>query len=171
MNEDTLIRVSTPVGVTRETSRGEGVGQGTVDGAVLSAINLDQGVNDQFADSEREVWYGDVRLQPMLFQDDVERMATGQHEAQVGNNLMETMAELKLLTFHPDKSVYMVVGSEKNKSELLRKLEHKPLTLNNQLMKTATEYMYLGTSISESGVSESAHLSVLKKAGKVKHLI
>ena len=140
-----------------------------MDGAVLSALILDQGVDDKLADSVHEVWYGDVHLQPMLFQDDVERMATGQHEAQVWNNLMETMADLKLLTFHPDKYVYMVVRSEKSK--LLRKLDEKPLTPNGQLLKKAVDYMYLGTSISDSGVSESAHLSILKKAGKVKHLI
>ena len=35
LNEDTVIRVSTPVGVTEETSRGEGIGQGTNDARVL----------------------------------------------------------------------------------------------------------------------------------------
>ena len=40
MNQDTLIKVSTPLGATRETSRGEGIGQGTVDGqfSVLLAL-------------------------------------------------------------------------------------------------------------------------------------
>ena len=63
LNEDTLIRVSTPVGVTGETSRGEGLGQGTVDSAVLSAMSVDKGVNEMFEDSVYEVWLGKVRLQ------------------------------------------------------------------------------------------------------------
>ena len=44
--EDTVIKVSTPVGITEETSRGEGICQRTNEGAVLSATSLDMGVND-----------------------------------------------------------------------------------------------------------------------------
>ena len=58
-NEETHIRVITPVGVTRESSRGEGLGQGSVDVAMLSARSVDGGVDSMFSDSEHEVWYGE----------------------------------------------------------------------------------------------------------------
>ena len=51
LNEESIIQVSTPVGVTGETTRADGVGQGTVDGAVLNAVSVDQGIDEQFCDS------------------------------------------------------------------------------------------------------------------------
>ena len=75
MNRDTVVKVKTPVGDTDEAETGEGLGQGTIVGAILSAANLGQGVEKYFHDSENEVFYGQVRLQPMLFQDDVARLS------------------------------------------------------------------------------------------------
>ena len=48
MNKNTKIRVQTPVGLTEECDTGEGVGEGTLEGALVSAVNLDSGVNDFF---------------------------------------------------------------------------------------------------------------------------
>ena len=68
MNKETTIKVKTPVGTSEEASVGAGLGQGTMESAVLSAVSLDKGVNDAFEDSENEMHYGEVRLQPLLFQ-------------------------------------------------------------------------------------------------------
>ena len=68
MNMSTKISVQTPVGLSGERDIGESVGQGTVDGAVISAVNLDNGVTDFFRDSEDEVNYGGISLRPLLFQ-------------------------------------------------------------------------------------------------------
>ena len=98
------------------------MGQGTVDGAPLSAVSVDKGVDDMFCDSDYEVWYGEVKFRPMLFQDDVMRMAEGRDEAQVGNVFMETVAETKLLSFKQLKSVCMVVSNNSNKKKLLKEI-------------------------------------------------
>ena len=52
MNKNTRISIQTPVGLTEERDTGEGVGQGTLEGAIISAVNLDNGVQDFFHDSE-----------------------------------------------------------------------------------------------------------------------
>ena len=39
MNKNTRISVQTPVGATKERDTGEGLGQGTVEGAIASAVN------------------------------------------------------------------------------------------------------------------------------------
>ena len=75
MNQNTRICVQTPVGMTEEQDTGEGVGQGTLEGALVSGVNIDKGVNEYFKDSEYEVSYGPVPLQPILYQDDVARMS------------------------------------------------------------------------------------------------
>ena len=74
MNRNTRITVRTPVGDTEPCEIGEGWGQGTIEGAICSAANLDKGVSDFFASSEYEVSYGDDALFPVLFQDDVSKL-------------------------------------------------------------------------------------------------
>ena len=48
MNEETCIEVQTPVGMTEKVTIGETVGQGTIEGAVISAVNLHSGIRDFF---------------------------------------------------------------------------------------------------------------------------
>ena len=61
MNKNTCIRVQTPVGMSDSRDTGEGLGQGTVEGAIASSINLDNGVRDFFSDSEDEVYYSGLK--------------------------------------------------------------------------------------------------------------
>ena len=104
MNKNTRISVDTPVGLSDEADRGEGVGQGTLEGALVSAANLDSGVRDCFRDSEYEVSYGGLGLGPIMYQDDVSRLADSVDAAQAGNERMITLAETKLLDYNIDKS-------------------------------------------------------------------
>ena len=171
LNEKTTISVSTPVGLSGEATVSEIVGQGTVDGAVLSAVSIGEGVHEYFQDSPYETWYYDVRLQPAVFVDDIARSAGGRMEAQAGNNLMEIVTENKLLSFNHDKSGFMVVGSKEVNAELEKELQELPLLLCGKIMKRVSEYTYLGTCISSQGVSDSVLLSVRKKAGRVKQMI
>ena len=50
-------------------------------------------MKDFFSDSEYEVSYGELQLQPVLYQDDVARLSLDIESTQMGNNKMETMAE------------------------------------------------------------------------------
>ena len=59
------------MGKSDECDTGETVGQGTLEGAVISAVSLDKGVEEYFGDSEDEIRYAGLRLQPLLFQDDI----------------------------------------------------------------------------------------------------
>ena len=112
MNKDTCVKVRTPVGTSSSRSTGETVGQETVEGAVISAISLDNGVIDFFATSTTEVTYFGVKLGPMLFQDDIARLAASVESAQFGNSMMERVAETKLLDYNLEKSAYMVFGKK-----------------------------------------------------------
>ena len=107
------------MGLTYETDRGEGVGQGTLEGALVSAANLDSGVRDCFQNSEHEVSYGGLGLGPIMYQDDVSRLADSIEAAQAGNDRMLTLAETKVLDYNLDKSCFMIVG-KKNLQRLLK---------------------------------------------------
>ena len=54
LNENIKITVKTPVGNTEYEDTGNGLGQGTVDGAILSAVSIDKGVSEQFSEEEEE---------------------------------------------------------------------------------------------------------------------
>ena len=64
------------MGVTDYEEVGELIGQGTGGGAIVSAANLDGGVNDYFENSDDEIFYGNLRVQPLLYQDDVLRLSS-----------------------------------------------------------------------------------------------
>ena len=68
------MKVRTAVGDTKEEDTGEGLGQGTNEGALISASSIDFTVNEHFEHSPYEISYGDSNLQPLLFQDDIARM-------------------------------------------------------------------------------------------------
>ena len=89
MNKDTRIRVKTPVGETEEKESGENIGQGTLEGALISAANIDYSINKFFKNSKEELSYGGIYLQPLMFQDDMSRMSTSVHAAQAGNKIIE----------------------------------------------------------------------------------
>ena len=48
LNKNTKFKVETPVGTTETRDRGEGLGQGTIEGALISALSLDSSVNEFF---------------------------------------------------------------------------------------------------------------------------
>ena len=76
MNKDTKIKVRTAVGDSEEKVTGENIGQGTLEGANISAANIDYSVNMFFKSSMDELSYGSEQLQPLLFQDDISRLST-----------------------------------------------------------------------------------------------
>ena len=171
MNKDTRITVRTPVGDSEAREIGEGLGQGTIEGALCSAVNLDKGVTDFFSDSEYEVSYGDIVLRPALFQDDVSRFCEDPISAQMGNDRMEALAETKLLDYNMDKTCYIVTGKEKERKKVEEDFNSNPPTLYGQKMKSSIDEKYLGDQINCGGLAASVASTIEKRSGKVLHSI
>ena len=171
MNKNTKISVQTPVGLTEERDTGEGVGQGTLEGAIVSAVNLDNGVNDFFHDSEYEVSYGNVDLQPLLYQDDVARLSLDIETTQMGNNKMEVMAETKLLNYNLEKSCYIVFGTKSVRNDMINKLKTTPLTLCGANVIQEEQAKYLGDQLCGLGLADSVAATVGKRRGMVTRTI
>ena len=91
LNEKTKIRVITGMGPTEYEEVGEVLGQGSHAGAIISAANLDDGVSAAFENSTDEVIYGAVRLNPLLFQDDILKMSVSTTGAQNALNRIESV--------------------------------------------------------------------------------
>ena len=86
------------------------LGQGSSGGALASQLNLDLNVNDYFKSSIDEESYGEVRLQPLMWEDDLVQGAEGVTEAQVGNIKLSKVMNSMQLKIHLTKSKYIVVG-------------------------------------------------------------
>ena len=145
MNKNTRIVVQTPVGLTSECEVGETLGQRTVEGAVASAVSLDNGVRDFFDDSEDEVYYHGIKLNPFLFQDDVARLSLDVSSAQTGNHRMSAVAGTKLLNFNLEKSCCIVFGSKQRRQEIVKEWEKEPLVLYNKIMEQKMHAKYFLT--------------------------
>ena len=91
MNRKKVIRIQTAVGTTSPQEIPEGLSQGSLDGAVLSAGSLGVGDNSYFCDSKYEIFYGGIRIQPILWQDDCLRMSSSLLDAQAGNEFLQTV--------------------------------------------------------------------------------
>ena len=58
LNEKTEISVKTAVGLSHSAYVGDVVGQGTAGAALISQVNLDQGLQQYFGDGKENVEYG-----------------------------------------------------------------------------------------------------------------
>ena len=105
-------------------------------------------------------------MQPIIFQDDIARLTTNVRDAQTGNIKLADCMESKLLNFNVDKCSYMVLGSKQSKKKIQKELQINPLTLSGERVKSASLEKYLGDYISDKGLAESVHKTVLKRKGQ-----
>ena len=162
MNKSSKIKVQTPLGETEEKETGPTVTQGSVEAATLSSVSLDNGVDEGFNEKEREVKYLDIVLAPLLYMDDVFRMATNIEDAQYGNERIREVLDPKQLRLNLEKSSFIVVGNKTARVRLQEELKTKPLMLYNSKMKEENMIKYLGDYFRDSS-EESTHQTVLKK--------
>ena len=91
LNKNNLIQIKTPVGITDSFKSGENVTQVSVGGGLISSLNLDVPVATYFKESEHEVCYGDIRMGPLIYQDDLSRVASSVTSAQAGIDGVESV--------------------------------------------------------------------------------
>ena len=168
LNENTRIAVKTGVGLTDERETGETLGQGTVGGALASALNIDEELDCHFEDSPVEICYGSTRLQPISFQDDVLRMCTGRDEAQEGFNRMEAVFKSKLLEIHPTKSCYLLfANNSKMRNRIQSEIADRPLTYDTFTVTGKSEEKWLGDILSNGGQEKSIEATINNRYGKI----
>ena len=88
------------------------VGQGTLGGALVSQAVLDEGVMENFKPGEEgQLWYGDIPLNPIMFQDDLANSVETIDDARKTNEKVKTLTNERGLKLNEDKSVYLIYGS------------------------------------------------------------
>ena len=142
-----------------------------LEGALVCSVSLDSDVDEYFRDSVDETSYFSVRLQPLLYQDDVARIAPTVKSAQVGNCKMEIIAETKLLDYNLEKSGFLVVGDKKAKKKIIDELDKSPLMFCDKTMKQESTIKYLGDWLSADGLTDSVKVTVSKRFGLAQRAI
>lgn len=170
LNKNTRIKVRTNVGETKEILTGENVAQGSLEGSLISSGAIGKGVEDFFEGSEYEASYGPLTLNPFQLQDDILRLCEDTESAQKGNYRLETMAELKLLSFNLEKCKVVIMGEKTAKEKLEDEFTKKPPTLNGKAIEISNHEPYLGDVLG-SNVSESITLTIKRRTGLIKKSI
>ena len=109
--------MKTAAGLTCVKPMGKNVTQGSIGGAILSSANLDKTLLAYFGDSELS--YGDRRLQPITFQDNICRLTGSVDCGQKGNIMIE--AAMKRLQLDLFISKCSVIVFHNKRSGIIRK--------------------------------------------------
>ena len=168
LNKNNRIKIKTPVGITEGFQTGENVTQGSVGGGLISSINLDIPIRHFFQDSEHEVSYGSVDMSPIIYQDDLARLASSATSAQAGIDKVEACMETKMLNLHEDKSCYILFGKGKLMKVLKDDLLNTPLTLYGKPMVEKVQEKYLGDFLHCGGLAASVRATVDARAAFLK---
>ena len=167
LNKSNTIRIKTSVGVTEPFDVGPTVAQGSIGGGLISSCNLDYTMNKFFANSSNEVYYHDLRLQPLIYQDDLGRFSTSIQAAQDGASKIESCMETKILNLHSDKSCFLVFGTQKQKQKIQEELAVTPIKLYGKEMKQKQKEKYLGDFLHVDGNGASVTATVNDRAGRI----
>jgi hypothetical protein len=100
-----------------------------------------------------------MNLQPLLYQDDIFRMCEDTFSSQIGNKLIDSVMQTKLL----DKSCYIIVGKNKCQKESFKA---NPLQISGNSMKKVSEEKYLGDYIPTKGLADSIIVTIDKRMKK-----
>ena len=164
LNKSNFIQIKTPVGITEGFKTGENVTQGSVGGRIISSLNLDIPIATFFKDSEHEVNYGDIQMKPLIYQDDLSRVADSIEAAQAGIDKVEVCMETKMLDLHDEKSCFVIFGKGKKLEEMKENLKRNPLQLYGRNMKHKEKEKYLGDYLHGGGLAASAKATVEARA-------
>ena len=168
LNEGTEVSVKTSSGRSDFEFVGDCIGQGTAGAALVSQVNLDQGLQQYFGDGGEDLVYGKVKLQPLAYQDDLMKGSNDVRGAQAGNIKLAAMLKDKGLDAHPDKTCYLVCGSKTFKDVSQKELEVNPLMFDKFLVKQKVCDKYLGQVLHCGGVEASAEATVRDRSGRIK---
>ena len=168
LNEGTEISVKTAGGVSDTALVGDCIGQGTAGAALVSQVNLDQGLHQYFGDGEEDLEYGIVNIKPLAYQDDIMKGSKDVNGAQAGNIKLSAMLKDKGLEAHPDKTCFIICGSKQFKEKAEQDLKYNPIMFDTFPVKHKTSDKYLGQVLHSGGVEASATATVQERSGRIK---
>ena len=168
MSRRNRIRVRTGAGYSEYADAGELLAQGSGGAALYSQKYLDSRMVKMFDGSEDEFRYGSVLGSPAIWMDDVFRGVGSVNAAIAGNVKLDMLASLSQLSFHEEKSCYILMGSKTQREEMRKEIEIKPLRCGSFETKEKETDKWLGFWLHCDGLSASVAKTVEEREKKVK---
>ena len=134
----------------------------------MSQANRDNGLMRYFGESQEEMYYGSVRIQPLAYQDDILKGSQDVMTAQSGNVKIATMLKEKGLEAHPEKTSYIIVGSDSFKKKMKEKVAETPIMFGEFKVMEKVSDKYLGQVLHGGSLEESALATAQIRAGKIR---
>ena len=132
INKKTDITIKTPFGRTEKMEIGETLKQGSVLASTLAALHTDT-VNRLFNNAGTGIWYGNEKINLLLFQDDIVKLEDKLEKLNEANILFTEFQNNNRMLFHEEKSIYMTTKGTNEK-----------IILNNKELQRKVQYKYLG---------------------------
>ena len=140
INEYANLTISTPFGTTNEFMCQEILKQGSVIASTLAALHVDN-VNKYFEEENLGTYYGTIKIENLLFQDDIVRFEDDENKMNKANIILNIFENINKMEFHPKKTKVMEINS-KNENEIL---------LGENKLGYVKQMKYLGDIISYDG--------------------
>ena len=140
INEYANLTVSTPFGTTEEFTSKEILKQGSVLASTLAAMHIDD-INNYFGNENLGTYYGEIKIENLLFQDDIVRFEDNEDGLNKANVILEIFENINKMEFHPLKTKVLKINT---KSE-------KEIILGKNKIGYVNEIKYLGDLISNDG--------------------
>ena len=121
-----------------------------------------------FKGSADEMMYGEVRVQPIIFQDDILRMGDNLASVKAGNTKIDVVMKQKKLVLNSDKTSFIIMGegTEKKRTQML--IKRSPILCGSFEVKEKSQDKYLGDILHQGGCAASVLATVMDREGKVK---
>ena len=162
------MRVKTAADLTAQGEAHERISQASQGAGLASGADIVRGLVSYFGGSKDEVKYGSVQYNPQGFIDDIARVAEDVASARIGNIKLNAMMEDKMLTCHPTKTCYLVVGTPRYKENIQNEIKNNPLMFGKFECKEKHSDVYLGDVISCQGLEHSVEMPVKKRLGMIR---
>ena len=88
--------------------------QGSVMASTLAAMHVDD-IKNYFVNENYGVYYGETRIENLLFQDDIIRFENSEEYLNNANIIMEIFQNINKMEFHPLKTKVMMINGDKKR--------------------------------------------------------
>ena len=112
--------------------------------------------------------YGEVPLQPLIFQDDLAHGANTINQARVANSKIDQVMKERGLELNQTKTIYMLMGSRKQLKEAREELAARPLTCGSFVTEERQVDKWLGQVLSSKGLADSVAETIAAREGKIR---
>ena len=132
---------------------------------------VDIGLKNYLSSSMDEIYYEEVRMESAAFQDDILKPSSDVFTAQSGMTRLAGFLKERGLDAHPEKTSYLVCGTQEYKRKTNEQLKMIPLVFGDFLTKRKVSDKYLGQVLHEDGLEASVRATIQERTGKIKGAI